>query len=126
MGGPDCMKFTAQEFAYILSALQVVERDQVAERRHSRIEISGTLTVVDVASNTVYTALARDICFTGLSLLQAAPPTLGAQVVVTLPHQKNRPYRIRCTIANVRELAEQLYCVGCVFVAAEPATSAPA
>src|SRR3954465_3106040 len=66
------MKFTNQEFAHILAALQAEERatDAADRRRHSRIDIGIVVQVVDVATGRAYTALTRDISFTGLSIVQ--------------------------------------------------------
>ena len=120
------MKLTPAQFSHIYSALQAAERDQEAgeRRRHARIDIQDTVTVVDVASGKSYGAITRDICFTGVSLLQSSSPLPGTQLIVALRHRKNQPYRVRCAVLNVRELAEGLYCVGCIFIAPEGGTAA--
>jgi len=120
------MKLTPAQFSHIYSALQAAERDQEAgeRRRHARIDIQDAVNVVDVASGKTYGAITRDICFTGVSLLQSSSPLPGTQLIVALRHRKNQPYRVRCAVLNVRELAEGLYCVGCIFIAPEGGTAA--
>jgi hypothetical protein len=115
------MKLTPAQFSYIYSALQAAERDQEAgeRRRHARIDIQDTVSVVDVATGKPYGAITRDICFTGVSLLQSRAPAAGTQLIVALRHRKNQPYRVRCLVTNVRELAEGLFCVGCIFAGEE-------
>jgi hypothetical protein len=115
------MRFTAQEFAHILAALQAEERltDAADRRRHSRIDIQAVVRVVDVASKRDYSALTRDISFTGVSVVQSWMPTLGSQVIVWLPRKRHKQEPVRCQVMHVRDLADGLFCVGCGFVAAE-------
>jgi hypothetical protein len=124
------MKLTPAQFSHIYTALQSAERDQEAgeRRRHARIDIQDTVSVIDVASGKTYGAITRDICFTGVSLLQSTAPAIGTQLVVALRHRKNQPYRVRCAVTNIRELAEGLFCVGCLFMGQEnaPAAATPA
>ena len=118
------MKLTPSQFAYIFSALQAAEREQSAgeRRRHSRIEIEDTVCVTDVATGRTYKAITRDICFTGISVLQSARAAVRDQLIVELRHRKSKPYRVRCVVANVREMAEGVFCIGCAFAGAEPTT----
>ena len=115
------MKLTTSQFANIFSALQTAERDLATgdRRRHSRINISDAVKVIEVATGRAYRALTRDICFTGLSLLQSKPAAVRDQLTVEIRQGKPQPYRVRCLVANIREVAEGLYCIGCVFAMAE-------
>ena len=121
------MKFTAQEFAHILAALQAEERanDAADRRRHSRIDIGIVVNVVDVATKRAYTAMTRDISFTGISIVQSWMPVTNSQVVVSLPRKRHKFDAVRCQVMHVRDLAEGLFCVGCAFVAAEDAITIP-
>jgi hypothetical protein len=115
------MKLTTSQFANIFSALQSAERDMASSdrRRHSRINMSDGVRVVDVATGREYKALTRDICFTGVSLLQNTRAEVRDQLTVELRQGREKPFRVRCVVTNVREVAEGLYCVGCVFAMAE-------
>jgi hypothetical protein len=122
-------KLTGQQFAEIFAALQAAEQAQLgtAPRRHSRLDIEGgRVQIVDIASKTAYTALTRDISFDGLTLLQSRAPAPGAQVVVALARKKQGQYQIRCSVVQVKELAENLYSVRCTFIALHEAVPAPA
>jgi hypothetical protein len=121
------MKFNAQEFAHILAALQAEERatDAADRRRHSRIDIGIVVKLVDVATKRAYSAMTRDISFTGISLVQSWMPAINSQVVVQLPRRRNKFDAVRCQVLHVRDLADGLFCVGCGFVASEDATTIP-
>jgi len=118
------MKLTPSQFGYIYSALQAAEREETAgeRRRHSRIEVEDTVAVTDAATGRAYKAIMRDICFTGISILQSVPAAVRDQLIVDLRHRKAKPYRVRCVVANVREMAEGVFCIGCAFAGAEPTT----
>jgi hypothetical protein len=115
------MKLTASQFGNVYSALQSAERDMATadRRRHSRINVSDGVRVVEVATGRVYKALTRDICFTGVSLLQSTRAEVRDQLTVELRQGREKPFRVRCVVTNVREVAEGLYCVGCAFAMAE-------
>jgi hypothetical protein len=121
------MKFTAQEFAYILAALQAEERatDAADRRRHSRIDIGIVVRLVDCATKRAYSAMTRDISFTGISLVQSWMPAINSQVIVQLPRKRNKFDAVRCQVLHVRDLADGLFCVGCAYVATEDATTIP-
>ena len=121
------MKFTNQEFAYILAALQAEERatDAADRRRHSRIDIGIVIQVVDVATKRTYSAMTRDISFTGISIVQSAMPTLNSYVIIQLPRRRQKFDAVRCQVMHVRDLADGLFCVGCAFVAIEDASTIP-
>jgi len=122
------MKFTNQEFAHILAALQAEERatDAADRRRHSRIDIGIVIQVVDVATKRTYSAMTRDISFTGISIVQSAMPTLNSYVIIQLPRRRQKFDAVRCQIMHVRDLADGLFCIGCLFVAIEEGTGAAA
>src|SRR5205085_5270457 len=86
------MKFSTQEFAYILAALQAEERatDAADRRRHSRIDIGIVIQVVDVATQRTYSAMTRDISFTGISIVQSSMPTLNSYVIIQLPRRRQK------------------------------------
>ena len=115
------MKFNAQEFAHILAALQAEERatDAADRRRHSRIDIGIVIQVVDAATKRAYSAMTRDISFTGMSIVQSWMPVINSQVIVQLPRRRNKFDAVRCQVMHVRDLADGLFCVGCAFVAVE-------
>jgi hypothetical protein len=115
------MKLTTSQFGNVFSALQDAERDLSTSdrRRHSRINISDCVRVVDVATGRAYRALTRDICFTGISLLQNTKAAVRDQLTVEIRQGREQPFRVRCVVTNVREVAEGLYCLGCVFAMAE-------
>ena len=119
------MKFTNQEFAHILAALQAEERatDAADRRRHSRIDIGIVIQVVDVATQRTYSAMTRDISFTGISIVQSAMPTLNSSVIIQLPRRRQKFDAVRCQVMHVRDLADGLFCIGCLFVAIEEAAA---
>lgn len=122
------MKFTNQEFAHILAALQAEERatDAADRRRHSRIDIGIVIQVVDAATKRSYSAMTRDISFTGISIVQSAMPTLNSYVIIQLPRRRQKFDAVRCQVMHVRDLADGLFCIGCAFVAIEaPAANKP-
>jgi hypothetical protein len=117
------MKFSNQEFAHILAALQAEERanDAADRRRHSRIDIGIVIQLVDAATKRSYSAMMRDISFTGISIVQSWMPAIGSQVIVQLPRRRNKFDAVRCQVLHVRDLADGLFCVGCAYVAVEEA-----
>lgn len=121
------MKFNAQEFAHVLAALQAEERatDAADRRRHSRIDVGIVVRLTDVATKREYSAMTRDISFTGISIVQSWMPAIDSQVVVSLPRKRHKFDAVRCQVLHVRDLADGLYCVGCAFVAVEDATTIP-
>ena len=121
------MKFNAQEFAHILAALQAEERanDAADRRRHSRIDIGIVVKVTDVATKRAYSAMTRDISFTGISIVGSWMPVLNSYVVIQLPRRRQKFDSVRCQVMHVRDLADGLFCIGCAFVAVEDATTIP-
>jgi hypothetical protein len=112
------MKINPQELADTLAALKGVETNEDAGESslHSRIYISVGVKVLDVASGQAYGALTRDISFASLSLIQSRVPAPGAELVIELPLNKNKQFRVRCKVGPIRELADGLFRVSCLFV----------
>jgi hypothetical protein len=111
------MKLTNSDFGHILATLQEAERAGAAvnRRRHSRLDLVGRVTVCDAEGRT-YTALSDNICFSGVQLLQAGPPPIGArQLILTLERDTRPSLDIRCTIRHAVEVANGLYKLGCEF-----------
>src|SRR6266700_3473777 len=102
------MQLAPKEFNDIYSELKAVEKARAADqrRRHSRIEIDGSVAVLDLASNQKYGARTRDISFSGISILQSRAPAAGARIVVSLPQGKREAFEVHCTVLNVRAMAE--------------------
>jgi hypothetical protein len=121
------MKFTNQEFAHVLAALQAEERatDAADRRRHSRIDIGIVIQLVDAATKRAYSAMTRDISFTGISIVQSWMPVLNSYVIIQLPRRRHKFDAVRCQVMHVRDLADGLFCIGCAFVAVEDATTIP-
>jgi hypothetical protein len=113
------MKLSPSEFSHIFAELEERADEHGERRRHSRIVATAPVRVVDVASRRQYGAITRDISFSGVSLIQAEAlmPSTGSQLVVSLPHKRNRPYLARCVVIGARRVAEGICCVGCEFTA---------
>jgi hypothetical protein len=113
------MHLAPKEFNDIYAALKASEKARAAEerRRHTRIEIDGSVCVLDVTSNHKYGARTRDISFSGISIIQSKAPPAGARIVVSLPQRRDAPFEVHCKVLSVRGMADELYCVGCEFVA---------
>jgi pentose-5-phosphate-3-epimerase len=113
------MQLAPKEFNDIYSELKAVEKALAAQerRRHSRIEIDGSVGVTDLASNHKYGARTKDISFSGISIIQSKAPPAGSRIVVSLPQRHRASFDVHCTVLYVRAMAEHLYCVGCTFTA---------
>jgi hypothetical protein len=113
------MQLAPKEFNDIYAALKASEKARAAQerRRHTRIEIDGNVCVRDLTSNQKYGARTRDISFSGISIIQSKAPAAGARIVVSLPQRKSGKFDVQCTVLHVRDMADELYCVGCEFVA---------
>ena len=100
--------------------------DAADRRRHSRIDIGIVIQVVDAATKRAYSAMTRDISFTGISIVQSAMPTLNSYVVIQLPRRRQKFDAVRCQVVHVRDLADGLFCIGCAFVSIEEGAAAAA
>src|SRR5688572_3122362 len=109
------MKLSQQEFTHIFAALEERSESLSERRKHARMTVTGRARVVDVSTRREYGAITRDISFRGLSLIQTQElmPAVGVNLVVSLPHRKNRPYRVQCRVLNARPIVDGLCCVGC-------------
>ena len=113
------MKLSQQEFTHIFAALEERSEAQGERRKHARMTVTGRVRVVDVSTRHEFGAITRNISFTGLSLIQTQElmPSLGTNLVVSLPHKKDRPYRVQCKVIAARPIVDGLCCIGCEFVA---------
>ena len=117
------MHLAPKEFNDVYAALKASEKARAAEerRRHTRIEIDGSICVRDLTSNQKYGARTRDISFSGISIIQSKASPAGSRIVVSLPQRKGGLYDVHCAVLHVRDMADQLYCVGCEFVSSKAA-----
>jgi hypothetical protein len=115
------VQLTTQQLSGIIVALQAGEAKAGGgheKRRFSRMEVHAKVTAAALAEGAVtrvYSALTRDISFTGMGLTQAVPCQAGQRIAVRLPSGSKSTLCFSCTVMHCRTLADGIYGVGLEF-----------
>jgi hypothetical protein len=114
------MKFSAEQFAQIVQALEATPRpdNQHEQRRAPRIarDLKLTITpIVDGLPQTSYTAQVENLSSRGLGILDASKLRSGSQFTISLPHENGGVVPILCTVVHCRAAGKSLYRIGAEF-----------
>jgi hypothetical protein len=116
------LRLASSDFVDVYDALAAAaaRANHVADehRAGTRMPVDGEVLVAVVRGGIVtesFTALARDLSYNGIGLLQRRRPPRGAQLIVQLPRRDQPPTCMLCNVAHVRQLADDLYAVGATF-----------
>ena len=117
------LKLTPTQFAAIFDALRDAGASGGSDKRqHTRMQVQAQVRLATIARATGkiargYTALTRDISYSGIGVMQFTPAEHGDGFIIFLPQGKGKAEDvvIRCTTRFSRPLAEGVFGVGGEF-----------